>query len=188
MRYSYSRRRECTGFSLSEVIVVLTIIVLLGAILLPVIGAAKERAHETSCSENLHNLYLSIAMYREDWGGSSVGTASEMGFPSPHAYMGLHSPQFRCADAHFPFSERFPYFYIAIDSVHVSQHTMAWKDYVAIQGDQAFLLADLNHNRRDRPYSSPYFTTRALAMNIGGSAKIIAKRADWEDLGSSFWR
>ena len=57
--------RKKFGVTLIELIVVLAIIGTLLALLLPAVQAARERARETVCKNNLHQLNLSIAGYYE---------------------------------------------------------------------------------------------------------------------------
>ncbi len=54
------------AFTLLELLVVLVIIGLLAALLLPVIGKAKERARSTQCLNNLRQLNLCIHLYAGD--------------------------------------------------------------------------------------------------------------------------
>lgn len=70
------------GFSLLELLVVIAIIVILASLLLPVLSATKQRAHDTICVANLRQLGLAGQMY---WGDNDHrafgyrGEASEDG-------------------------------------------------------------------------------------------------------------
>ena len=59
------------GFTLIELLVVITIIGLLAALLFPVFAKARERARQTVCEANLHQLGLAIQMYQQDWNGEA---------------------------------------------------------------------------------------------------------------------
>lgn len=51
------------GFTLIELLVVVTIIGLLAALLFPVFAKARERARQSVCESNLHQIGLATQMY-----------------------------------------------------------------------------------------------------------------------------
>ena len=53
------------GFSIVELLTALTILALLLALLIPAVHAARERARETVCKNNLHQINLAIAQFAE---------------------------------------------------------------------------------------------------------------------------
>jgi prepilin-type N-terminal cleavage/methylation domain-containing protein/prepilin-type processing-associated H-X9-DG protein len=60
------RKRE--GFTLIELLVVIAIIAILAAILFPVFAKAREKARQSSCSNNMKQLATAIvATYANDW-------------------------------------------------------------------------------------------------------------------------
>jgi len=74
------RRR---GFTLVELLVVIAIISILAAILLPVLAAAKKRAAQAQCINNLKQLGLGMKMYVDDNSSTFPGIASRLyGFHS----------------------------------------------------------------------------------------------------------
>jgi prepilin-type N-terminal cleavage/methylation domain-containing protein len=55
------------AFTLVELLVVIATLVLLAAPLLPVLAAARERAHRTACLAHLRQIALAHALYLQDW-------------------------------------------------------------------------------------------------------------------------
>ena len=61
----WMRRRS--GFTLIEILVVITIIAILAAILFPVFARARENARRASCASNLKQLGLAFLQYTQDY-------------------------------------------------------------------------------------------------------------------------
>ena len=61
-------RARRLGFTLVELLVVIAIITVLIAIALPVFSRARERARQTACMANLHQIAMAVRMYRMDMG------------------------------------------------------------------------------------------------------------------------
>ncbi|MFN3651485.1 MAG: DUF1559 domain-containing protein [Armatimonadota bacterium] len=61
------RSHRIKGFTLIELLVVIAIIAILAAILFPVFAQAREAARKASCSSNLRQLGMGIAMYHQDY-------------------------------------------------------------------------------------------------------------------------
>src|SRR5947209_5303274 len=58
-----------TGFTLIELLVVIAIIAILAAILLPVLGAAKEKGRQAACISNLRQVATASRLYMDDYNG-----------------------------------------------------------------------------------------------------------------------
>ncbi len=55
------------GFTLVELLVVIAVIALLGAILFPVFAQAREKARQTTCLSNMKQLGTAFAFYAQDY-------------------------------------------------------------------------------------------------------------------------
>ena len=91
MPLSYSRTerakflKDNIAFTLVELLVVIAIIMMLGALLLPALGQARERGKCISCVNNLRQIGIALALYSDDHDGFLVPaqyTATGEGWPS----------------------------------------------------------------------------------------------------------
>lgn len=64
------------GFTLVELLVVITVIAILAALLLPVLSRAKAKAQRTTCSDNLRQINLGIRLYSDDSNDASPSPGS----------------------------------------------------------------------------------------------------------------
>ncbi|MFH1747187.1 MAG: type II secretion system protein [Planctomycetota bacterium] len=60
------QKRQCHGFTLIELLVVVAIIAMLISILLPALGAARDKAKDTVCASNLRQIGLATEYYVRD--------------------------------------------------------------------------------------------------------------------------
>lgn len=54
------------GFSLVELLTVIAIIAILAGVIFPVAGSIREKARQSSCMSNLHNIWMALRMYKQD--------------------------------------------------------------------------------------------------------------------------
>lgn len=66
MNNTVNNYKAAGGFTLMELLVVIAIIAIIAALLVPVLGAAKERARRITCTSNLQQVNLGIRLYSDD--------------------------------------------------------------------------------------------------------------------------
>ena len=67
--FSRGARQPGSGFTLAELLVVISIIVILVAILMPFLGGVNERAYSSLCQNNLHKIGQALATSSSNSGG-----------------------------------------------------------------------------------------------------------------------
>jgi prepilin-type N-terminal cleavage/methylation domain-containing protein len=68
-RQNSELRPHGRGFTLVELLVVIGVIALLAGLLLPVLAAARENGRNSTCLQNLRQLYVAYQLYSADHGG-----------------------------------------------------------------------------------------------------------------------
>lgn len=90
------------GFSLIEMLVVLSLVLFLGAILFPAFSVARQNGQRLSCASNLRQLGLAFKQYREDFDGGMPITAYVVGadYSFPNGNHPTHTSQRRALWMH----------------------------------------------------------------------------------------
>ena len=83
------KRRVQSGFTLVELLVVITIIGMLMALLMPAVQAAREAARKTTCQNNVRQLATGALAYESTWQRfpgfvNTVGLADKSNGPNAH--------------------------------------------------------------------------------------------------------
>ena len=76
--------RTQRGFTLVELLVVMATIATLAALLFPIFGSVREKARQTACISNLHQIGVAIEMYTQDYDSRypyGASTADKLSFP-----------------------------------------------------------------------------------------------------------
>jgi prepilin-type N-terminal cleavage/methylation domain-containing protein/prepilin-type processing-associated H-X9-DG protein len=77
LRRPVSMARPATAFTLLELLVVIAIIAVLAGLLLPVLSAAKKRAGQAACFNNMKQLGMGMQLYVDDNRDTFPGMASQ---------------------------------------------------------------------------------------------------------------
>jgi prepilin-type N-terminal cleavage/methylation domain-containing protein/prepilin-type processing-associated H-X9-DG protein len=80
MNQKKSTSALANGFTLMELLVVITIVAILAALLFPAIGAGRERARTTTCASNLRQIGLGAFAYAQDNGGRLAPYTIDMNY------------------------------------------------------------------------------------------------------------
>jgi prepilin-type N-terminal cleavage/methylation domain-containing protein/prepilin-type processing-associated H-X9-DG protein len=77
-----NRLDNLSGFTLVELLVVVAIVAVLAAVIFPVMNAARERARQTKCFNNMKQLGIAVRLYAEDWDGTFPCNRFQRSIPS----------------------------------------------------------------------------------------------------------
>ena len=84
------QRSARQAFSLMELLVVISIIAILVAILMPVLGVVRQGGYAVGCQSHLRQMYIGIQGYRNDWNVYPPGRGP-YNRPWPHAMAATYS-------------------------------------------------------------------------------------------------
>src|ERR1035437_6054748 len=84
MRMRTLARRGIVAFTLLELVVAISVIVILVAILIPMLGGARRRAMLASCANNLHHTGIAVENYNSEHHMMPLSYRAASGTPDYH--------------------------------------------------------------------------------------------------------
>ena len=168
------------AFTLIEILVAISIVLVLAAICFPVFASVKKSANRASCVSNLHQIGMAIALYREKWDGAEQGTPSQMGLPTelvflPHDMQGRplyechgNNPHGNSYSNNWPLQVRFE---SPSELENIEKWYRRWAAYVAEVGPAAILMYDENH-QASFPRSFSWENWTAIGLRLDQSVII----------------
>ena len=171
-----------------ELLTVTAVLIVLAGILMPVLFQVKADAKEKQCWSNLHQIQLAISMYRtENNGDGNYGAASTMGLPLPSTNLpgDLRLPiqTFYCnAPPNLLSPTQAVYARFFDDRPSGSTPFISWSEYSNSVGENAVILADMNHGDRSVPITSPFYPHKGIGVRLNGQVFTRTREGDWNDL------
>jgi prepilin-type N-terminal cleavage/methylation domain-containing protein len=89
-RFSPLRPARRGGFSLIELLIVVAIIAILGALLFPMLARVRAEARSKHCVANLRQIGQGFTLYMNDWEGRYPAALDVSDYLSPNLWMGGH--------------------------------------------------------------------------------------------------
>ncbi|HEY3284168.1 MAG TPA: DUF1559 domain-containing protein [Armatimonadota bacterium] len=78
------------GFTLVELLVVVSIVAVLAGLLMPALGSARESARTAGCTSNLRQLGQAMVLYGREWDGRFPAGLDASDYLSPKLWVGGH--------------------------------------------------------------------------------------------------
>lgn len=186
--------RGSRGFTITELVVGVAIMMLMAAITIPVAFKVKEKASITNSISNLQQIGMALNMYRASYDGDGkYGYWAQMGMPPhvstlvPTGY--IESGRLECTGLPIPTNpnrERYhPASWKAEDWKHLESegfHLEYWGPYVERYQENAIAVYDIHHPRdgfSGIPYS-PMDSWRSIGLYLAGSVKVRVRAGDPE--------
>jgi len=116
MRISNGRQ---SGISLSETIAVCVILLILAALLFPVFSRAKIHGQSVADVSNMHQIYLAICQYEQDYSGASPADLTQLDLydTEPLVFVSkMDTERVPLADGHWPATALVPI--NALEAIH----------------------------------------------------------------------
>jgi prepilin-type N-terminal cleavage/methylation domain-containing protein len=183
-----------SAFTLTELLVVISIISIVSAITFGVLTRAKHSAKVATTIQNLRSLHQAAMLYQADYGGSTSGTIEEMGLPSCigtvwKAPTGYIEPFYADLKSPFGTPQRRDYQPFVIPSA-LDGMPIRWKDCTALKGERCVMYLDQFEDGWDPVTQNlnvqvHYKNKMARGVTLAGNVVIARGYGDY--LNQSWW-
>ncbi len=171
-----------------EILCCIVIMLIVAAISYPVFSSAKESAKITSAKQNLHQLFLAVALYRNDEDGAEFGLPAQMGLPSVDNVDSLN-----IATKSVPISSRWsPCGLLPGDTTNVIWYVnyrpfdeATWLDALKIVGNQTRMFYDNQCDFKGVDPNDNLDRHRSLAVTLDGN--LLTKISTGSPDRPKFW-
>ena len=169
------------GFTLVEVLVSISIVIILVAIMTPALVGAKLWVKITVSKSNLRQVFLAAKLYQQDWDEKvEYGPASQMGLPTFAGWYGNVmnlDEDLRRSPCRSPNSDRYgwsAYMWAPDDSE-------GWIELVKKREGGAILTVDMACNDLSGPIRSEWIQKRGIAVTVDGTILTKFKAGEWSN-------
>jgi len=168
------------GMTVLDVLVAIAISVILAAILVPCLRAARESADRTTSVSNLKQIYAALALYRNEYDGDGkYGDYVVMGLPPSLRELATHEKITQAVFKSGCPSVRAPYVKVGLfrQMWHADNDSTleAWAPYAEKQQSAAVLVGDDNCDFRGNDRQNPFIPHRGIGLYEDGSVKTIVR-------------
>ena len=168
-----------SGFTLTEILVVLAILAILAALLFPVFMRAKGRAQETRCASNLRQMYLAMELYRQEWESEGSAAHPVMGYPPPEA---LGEIQWKLFHAGWEICPASGALEVPIGYLSLPTWCVRYAEYAEREGPKAYVIVDYNHNEPSSlGFMHAHKTIRVMGIRADGSLGHFSAQGSMSD-------
>jgi prepilin-type N-terminal cleavage/methylation domain-containing protein len=159
------------GFTILEILTVICIIAIVGAITYPVFVQVKRSSVRTTCMSNLHMIGTSLTIYRIDYGGSDQGTPSDMGLPDLSRTALPNITALKCHGTD-PLGSIAGYTYMWPWPGSDESAEISWASYTRFAASSSILVIDPNHQSGTGPKNLSWEHWTSLGLQLDTSVII----------------
>lgn len=131
------KRRSQTGLTMAEILTVIVIISILSGLLISTFTGVKNKAKQTVCVSNLHQIFIAMTMYKDDNGDYPPGSLIYPGFKSYYPTL-LQCPSSKQ-------EPRGEYDYLQLVSAETVNPDPKYLQCHLLRGTEFPIVIDLNH-------------------------------------------